>query len=131
MLLSVNHSSGSIPKLPQQGRHCQYTRPMEKHGETETIHLGVEMNPEEIIAKSNIGMKISGDQKPARQVGPHLGEKMTVILMLKTTPEATWCRAEWTVPELIGRIRLDHQWPQGRFVSAKGFGLPLFHPTSG
>ena len=67
---------------------------MGKRGGTRTIRLGAEMNPEEIIAKSSIGMKISGGQKLAGRVGPHRGERSslgtgtTVILMLKTTPEA-------------------------------------------
>jgi len=136
-LLSVNHSSGSIPKFPLRGRHCQYTRPMGKRGETETIRLGAEMNLEEIIAKSNIGMRISGEKKPVGRVDPHLGERSslgtgtTVISMLKTTPEAILYRDESTAPDLIVRTRLGPQWTQGRSASAKRIGLPLFLLTSG
>src|ERR1041385_6035190 len=136
MLLLVNHSSGSIPKFPLQGRHCQCTRPMGKRGGTETVRLAAETNLEETIAKSNIGKRISGEQKLVGRVGPHLGERIsigtetTVILTWKMTPEAILYRAESTAPELIVRIRLGPQWPQGRSASVKGFSLPPFRHTS-
>ena len=110
---------------------------MENRGETGTILLGTEMNLEEITTKSSTGMKTTGGQKLAGRVGPHRGERSslgtgtTVILMLKTTPEAIWYRAKSIALDRIVRTKLVPQWLQGQFASAKGFDLPLFRLTSG